>query len=111
MAGKAQEGEGRVPASPSRLLAGLSNLNTRLESLFENERDQLPLWLPVGLGLGIAAWFALPDSQAWCAFLLGAGAVMLGAFSLAPGSRWGRALAIFALLVPSMILGYWVYST
>ena len=27
------------------------------------ERDQLPLWLPVGLMLGIAAWFWLPDRR------------------------------------------------
>ncbi len=38
---------------------------TRIEALFEAERDQLPLWLPVGLGAGVAAWFALPDLAAF----------------------------------------------
>jgi len=47
-----------------------TRLGERLQALFDAERDQLPLWLPVGLGLGIAAWFALPDSRAWTAFLL-----------------------------------------
>jgi competence protein ComEC len=65
--------------------------------LFDAERDQLPLWLPVGLGLGIAAWFALPDSRAWIAFLLAASATMLGAAALGGGTRWGRALMVFAL--------------
>jgi competence protein ComEC len=66
----------------------------QLEALFDAERDQLPLWLPVGLGLGIAAWFALPDSRAWTAFLLAACAGIAGSLAAA-GTRWGRALAIF----------------
>ena len=53
--------------------AALSQFSTRLEALFEAERAQLPLWLPVGLLLGIAAWFYLPDATGWTAFLLAAG--------------------------------------
>ncbi|HEY0445952.1 MAG TPA: ComEC/Rec2 family competence protein [Allosphingosinicella sp.] len=71
-------------------------LSQRLEALFDAERDQLPLWLPVGLGLGIAAWFALPDSRAWTAFLLAAAGVAAAALT-AGATRWGRALALFAL--------------
>jgi len=41
-----------------------------LEAKAEAERGQLPLWLPVGLGLGIAAYFILPDRHAWIGFLL-----------------------------------------
>jgi competence protein ComEC len=52
---------------------------------------------PVGLGLGIAAWFAFPDAAAWRAFLLVAGAVLFGSLALAPATRWGRAIAVFAL--------------
>jgi competence protein ComEC len=70
---------------------------TRLEPLLEAERDQLPLWLPVGLGLGIAAWFVLPDSAAWTAFLLAGAAAGLAGLALAPGTRAGRALGLFAL--------------
>jgi competence protein ComEC len=68
-----------------------------LEALFEAERAQLPLWLPVGLLAGIAAWFFLPDGPAWAAFLLLAGGGALGALASAPGTRWGRALALFSL--------------
>jgi competence protein ComEC len=44
-----------------------------MEALFEAERAQLPLWLPVGLLSGIAAWFFLPVWPPWSAFLLLAG--------------------------------------
>lgn len=68
-----------------------------LEGRADAERDQLPLWLPVGLGVGIAAWFVLPGGRAWIAFLLAALGVC-GAFAAAAGgTRGGRALAIFAL--------------
>jgi competence protein ComEC len=67
-----------------------------LEALFEKERAQLPLWLPVGLLLGIAAWFSLPAWPHWTAFLLLAGGAMFGCLALAPGTRWGRAIAIFS---------------
>ncbi len=72
-------------------------IGERLEGLAEAERDQFPLWLPVGLGLGIAAWFALPDAGTWAAFLLGAWAAALAFAAFGWGSRWGRALAIFCL--------------
>jgi competence protein ComEC len=72
-------------------------LSRRLEALADCERDQLPLWLPVGLGLGTAAWFALPDSRAWTAFLLLASAMILAPQALAPGTRWARALSLFCL--------------
>ena len=55
-----------------------AGLVARLETLAEAERDQLPLWLPVGLVLGIGAWFWLPDADAWTAFLLLAAALALG---------------------------------
>jgi competence protein ComEC len=85
----------------SRLRTGVAErwrgAPTRIEALFEAERDQLPLWLPVGLGAGIAAWFALPDPAAWTGFLLLCLALAIGALALASGSRAGRAVAVFAL--------------
>jgi competence protein ComEC len=72
-------------------------LGRRLEALADAERDQLPHWLPVGLGLGTAAWFALPDPRAWTAFLLIAAAALLAPLALAPGTRWGRAMSLFCL--------------
>jgi competence protein ComEC len=73
----------------------------RIEPWLESERDQLPLWLPVGLAVGIAAWFGLPDPAAWQAFLgvtgVGGGLALL----LGKGGRGGRAVAwmLFAAFV------------
>jgi len=82
---------------PSVRGAWLSRLSGRLEALADAERDQLPLWLPVGLIFGIGGWFWLPGPAAWIAFLLVAGALALAALALGWGTRWGRALVIFAL--------------
>jgi competence protein ComEC len=70
--------------------------STPFEALAEAERDQLPLWLPIGLGTGIAAYFILPDRHSWIGFLLGAGASLCFFLAIGFGSRWGRALAIFS---------------
>jgi len=77
-------------------IAIFGRLVARIERQFEAERAQLPLWLPVGLMLGISAWFWLPDRPQWIAFLLLS--CGLGLFFLAFGAptRWGRALAWFA---------------
>ena len=75
----------------------LERLSQSLEAIAESERDQLPLWLPVGLILGIGAWFYLPERNAWTAFLLLAATAALGGMALAPGRRWGRALLLFSL--------------
>jgi competence protein ComEC len=86
------------PAAPPRApFAALRRLSHRLEQRAEAERDQLPLWLPVGLILGIAAWFWLPDAPQWTSFLLLAGASALAAIALGSGTRWGRALLLFSL--------------
>jgi competence protein ComEC len=75
----------------------LRRLSARIEERAEAEADQLPLWLPVGLGLGTAFWFWLPDEGAWTAFLLVAAAAALLPPAAAPGTRWGRAVTLFAL--------------
>ena len=78
----------------SRIKSGMTALSSRLESLADAECDQLPLWLPVGLGLGTAAWFALP-TRAWDRFLL------LAAARRCPQRRprgvWWRAFSLFCL--------------
>lgn len=68
-----------------------------IEDWLEAERDQLPLWIPVALGGGIAAWFVLPDAAAWTAFLLVALAVAVAGAVLPIGGRAGRVLAIGGL--------------
>jgi len=69
-----------------------------LEQRLFLERDQLALWLPVGLGGGIAAWFALPGPAAWIAWLLGAAALVAAGVALGIGRRFGRALLMFGLM-------------
>ena len=67
-----------------------------LEQLLEAERAQLPPWLAVGFGTGIAAWFASDQRVQWIAFLCFGAALALFGSGLASG-RAGRALAWFAL--------------
>ncbi len=63
-----------------------------VEPWLERERAQLPLWLPVALGGGIAGWFLLPDGAAWGAFLCIAAAFALMGLALPWGGRAGRVL-------------------
>lgn len=74
---------------PSALQTALAWLEKRLEA----ERDQLPLWLPVMLGAGVAAWFILPDSRLWRVALLAGLSAALLALAVGRGGRGGRAIA------------------
>ena len=67
-----------------------------LEKLLEAERAQLAPWAVVGLGSGIAAWFALGEPGQWSAFLCVSAALALVGFaigrrSLGKGARLVRA--------------------
>ena len=86
----------RIKSGMTLILRLPARLSTRLEILAEAERDQLPLWLPVGLILGIGGYFFLSDWRQWAAFLLLALAASLGGVAAGP-SRWGRALTLFSL--------------
>lgn len=70
----------------------------RVEQWLEYERDAIPLWVPVGLGLGIAAWFSLHGPMnwlAWISFCLGLSALAL---VLPAGLRLGRVILMAGLL-------------
>jgi len=54
-------------AGPAGVAAVAGAVAARLDGLLLAEREQWPLWLPVALGGGIAAWFALPGPQHWLA--------------------------------------------
>ncbi|QDX28166.1 ComEC/Rec2 family competence protein [Sphingomonas suaedae] len=69
------------------------------ERWLEAERGQLFLWVPVMLGMGIAAWFVLPDAARWGAVILGSLAVGAAALAVGRGGRAARALAWGAVLV------------
>ncbi len=66
----------------------------RVESWLEQERDRLPLWLPVGFGTGIAIWEGYWDG-AFLAVALISCALLLSGFLAAKGSRL-RIIAILA---------------
>jgi competence protein ComEC len=74
-------------------------------SLIEAERDRWPLWLPVALGIGSAAYFALPSEPpilfGWIALGLAWGAITLG---LMGRTRW-RFAFVWALLA-ALLLGF-----
>lgn len=87
----------RPSIAPGDRQSAIGRLGARAEALFEAERDQLPLWLPIGLGVGIAAWFTLERQPSWLALIALAAAVAVTGFALGAGSRGARAVAIFAL--------------
>ncbi len=62
------------------------------EAWAETQRDQLPLWLPVAFGLGIALWFVLPVREAWIAVLIAGVALALSGVALGYKRRTGAAL-------------------
>ncbi len=65
----------------------LSTLGHAIERWLQSERDQVPLWIPVLLGLGIAAWFRLPNPSLWFAWCCGALAIAASGLAMAEGSR------------------------
>jgi competence protein ComEC len=83
-------------------------LRLRVEALLERERGQLPLWVPVLLGAGICAWFALPVPAHWLAWSLGwLGFGLLAAALSRNGGRLSGALAAGAVLLGAGCLLSW----
>ncbi|MGE4411481.1 MAG: ComEC/Rec2 family competence protein [Sphingobium sp.] len=69
-----------------------------VEKRLEQERERLALWVPIALGVGIVAWFALPDSRGWMGWIGGCGGVALAALGLPQGGRLRLMVASGALL-------------
>lgn len=65
--------------------------------LLEAERDRIPLWLPVAVGAGIAAWFLLPGLAAWAGWMVLCAAMVAFGFWAGYGTRAGRMLVIGAV--------------
>ena len=85
--------EGREP--PMEAIAG------RLVRELYAERERWPLWLPAGLGLGIAVYFALPVEPSLWVGVLGLGAALVAAWLV----RRRAALALAAWLLGIGLLG------
>jgi len=72
----------------------LGRIAADIEVWLEAERDQLALWLPIMLGAGVAAWFALPDRDSWIAAAIMFGGIGLSGIAIGIGSRTGRSVLI-----------------
>ncbi len=80
---------------------------SHVETMLELERAQLPLWVPVALGAGICAWFALPTPQSWIAWVLTWLGVALVFGVIARGGRLAHVLAIGSVLLAAGCLLVW----
>ena len=72
---------------------------SRTEMLLEKERDQLPLWAPVWVGVGIACWFLIDNGWARSGFLISVAALVPLGLAIGIYKRSGRLLFSIALLV------------
>ncbi len=79
------------------------------ESFLERERGQLPLWLAVGFGIGIAAWFAFDGPRAWAAILCLGLSMALAGFAAA-GGRLERSVGWLGIAVTAGCGLIWLRS-
>ncbi|MBJ7501823.1 MAG: ComEC/Rec2 family competence protein [Sphingopyxis sp.] len=78
-----------------------------LEARLEAERERIGLWLPVALGAGIAAWFALPAAAHWIGLLLLLAGGALGGLLLGWQARLGRSVVIACAAMAVGLLLIW----
>lgn len=83
---------------------------SRLEIQLEKERDRLALWVPVGVGAGITAWFLLANPVLWIALLALCGGLALTVKARGQGGRVGRAFFWFMILVAAGCAVMWLRS-
>jgi len=78
-----------------------------LEARLEAERERIWLWLPVALGAGIAAWFALPSEAHWIGLLCLLVGGLCAGILIGWQSRFGRLIAIGCGVMAAGILLIW----
>lgn len=78
----------------------------RMESWLEQERERLPLWIPVGVGTGIAIWELFWGDALW--WVVGAGAAMAASALLFSAGSYLR--TIFLVLPLAVIAGFGLIS-
>lgn len=86
------------PQSVNWTAAKLGTFTHRFAETLLAERERWPLWIPVGLGAGIACYFALPVEPALWLGLVCAG-LALAAVLLARGRPGARIAALVAMVV------------
>ena len=82
-------------------------LAERLETRLDAERERIGLWLPVALGAGIGAWFALPASAYWIGLLLLLAAGVLGGLLAGWQRRSGRIIVVGCAVAAMGIVLIW----
>ncbi len=88
----------RVYAAPG----ATRNWPARIEGALENEKDNLPLWIPVGIGIGIAIWESFGDRAAIALVVAVAALIAIG-FATGPARRLSALLKGAGL---TMLLGF-----
>lgn len=81
-----------------------------IEKLLEKERDRLALWVPVGVGVGITAWFLLANPALWIGFIALCAGLALFVKLQDRGARLGNALVWFLLLMAIGCSVMWLRS-
>jgi competence protein ComEC len=84
------------PAPRRFLSAWISAVSGHLEAFLERERAQLPLWLVVAFGVGVAGWLWLPAPAQWTAFVTLVLGLAAAGLAMSPG-RAGRAVLLGSL--------------
>jgi competence protein ComEC len=78
-----------------------------LERWLETERERLPLWVPVFLGVGILAWFGLSGPSLWVAWIGLCGLLAIAALCLPQGGRAQMSLVSIAFLMAAGCILIW----
>ncbi|WP_447762374.1 ComEC/Rec2 family competence protein [Sphingopyxis panaciterrae] len=94
-----------------RWASRLATLADDVEARLEAERERIGLWLPVALGAGIAAWFALPVAAHWIGLLLLLGGGILAGLLIGWQRRLGRMVAIGCGAMAIGLLLVWARAT
>lgn len=79
----------------------------RVERWLEAERERIALWVPVALGIGIIAWYSLPDPARWAAWAGGCAILALAFLALPRGGRLRMMLVTGALLAAAGCVLIW----
>lgn len=77
-----------------------------IENWLDRERDQTPLWLPVGIGFGIAFWQFFGTS-AWAGLAMACAAFLIFGFLAPPNSRLRQLTRMAAIAI---LLGFFLIA-
>ena len=81
-------------------------LFTVLENWLDRERDQLPLWLPVGIGFGVAFWQFF-GSSAWAGLAMSCASLLFFGYLAPPYSRLRQMARMAAVAI---LLGFFLIA-